>query len=372
MKSNRVTSCPYRKKMINRAHRRDYLRQILLAAGKSVSTAYLHKRLVGWVSRNGDGSDVHHERTTRRDLKVLKELHYVESEAGEDDKRELFWKAVGRSHSLVLSPSDAMSLTSIFQHAERFGLQSATEELKGLRHYAELVMQDGCERKLDFTKRITSGTRFTVLQPGKHNPEHLKCLQTAIMKDTPLEVGYLPRDADGVECIYQLKPLGLSHQDSNIYLSAYVVEEKWLGKEPDPELPRGKYSRNGPNKLCALMLHRITKVEPGKRNINDPEGYDVLSDEAQKDLVSVYTPPQLTRLLLSDNLYNRLAENPLEKDQKLEPFGNKWLLTCKTRDSQGLRLFLMANAADIEVLEPITLRDHIRQMLIAAVRTYQQ
>ncbi|MFL1524682.1 WYL domain-containing protein [Pseudomonas sp. O230] len=120
------------------------------------------------------------------------------------------------------------------------------------------------------------------------------------------------------------------------------------------------------------MLHRITKVEPGKRNINDPEGYDVLSDEAQKDLVSVYTPPQLTRLRLSNNLYNRLAENPLEKDQKLEPCGNKWLLTCNTRDSQGLRLFLMANAADIEVLEPIAMRDHIRQMLIAAVRTYEK
>lgn len=358
--------------MINPAYRRDYVRQILVAAGKPVKTAYIHKRLVSWVSRHGVCSDVHHEKTTLRDLKALKELKYVESEEGEDDRRELFWKPVGRSYSLVLSPSDAMSLTAIFQHAERFGLQSATDELKGLRDYAELAMQDGCERKLDFTKRITSGTRFTVLQPGKHNPEHLKRLQTAIMENSPLEVGYLPRDANGVECIYQLKPLGLSHQDSNIYLSAYVVEEKWLGKEPDSELPRGKYSSNGPNKLCALMLHRITKVEPGKRDINDPEGYDVHSDEAQKDLVSVYSPPQLTRLRLSPNLYNRLAENPLEKNQKLEPDGNKWLLTCKTRDTQGLRLFLMANAADIEVLKPIALRDHIRRMLIAALSTYEQ
>lgn len=357
--------------MINRAHRRDYLRQILHAEGKPVKTADLHKRLAGWVTSNAYGGAVHHEKTTLRDLKVLRGLGYVESEEWEEDKRVLTWKAVGRSHSLVLSPEDAMSLAAIFQHAERFGLQSATNELTGLRDYAELVMQDGCIRKLDYSKRITSGTRFTVLRPSKHNPEHLKRLQTAIREDTPLEVGYLPRDAGGVECIYQLKPLGLSHQDSNIYLSAYVVEEKWLGQEPDAELPRGKYSSNGPNKLCALMLHRITKVEPGKRNINDPEGYDVHSDEAQKDLVSVYSPPHLTCLRLSANLYNRLAENPLEKDQKLEPDGNKWLLTCKTRDTQGLRLFLMANAADIEVLKPIALRVHIRRMLIAALRTYE-
>lgn len=372
MNSNRDTFCPDQKIMINRAHRRDYLRQILHAAGKPVKTSDLHKRLVSWVSRKGDGSDVHHEKTTIRDLKVLRGLNYVECEEGVEDKRELFWKAVGRSHSLVLSPSDAMSLTAIFQHAERFGMKSATDALGGLRDYAELVMQDGSTRELDFNKRITSGTRFTILQPGKYNPEHLKRLQTAIMQDSPLEVGYLPRDADGFECIYQLKPLGLSHQDSNIYLSAYVLEEKWLDAGLKAELPHGKYNSNGPNKICALMLHRITKVEPGKRIINDPEGYDIRNDDAQKDLVSVHTPRQITRLLLSDNLHNRLTENPLEKNQKVKPCGSKWLLTCKTRDSQGLRLFLMANAADIEVLEPITLREHIQQMLIAALETYKK
>lgn len=357
--------------MINRAHRRDYLRQILRAAGKPVSTADIHKKLASWVERHGDDGDIHHEKTTNRDLKVLKELKYVQSEKSTTDKRELLWRAVGRSHSLVLSPSDAMSLTAIFQHAERFGLQSATQELKGLRDYAELVMQDGAKRKLDFSKRITTGTRFTVLQPGKHDPEHLKCLQDAILEDRPLEVWYRPRDTDGVECVYQLKPLGLSHQDSNIYLSAFVAEEQWLGKAPDADTPRGKYSSNGPNQLCALMLHRITRVEPGKRTIDDPQGYDIHSDEARKDLVSLHTPPQLTRLRLSDNLYNRLSENPLDKDQKLAPDGDKWVLTCTIRDTQGLRLFLMANAADIEVLAPQPLRDHVRQKLAAALSTYE-
>ncbi|MBF4213645.1 WYL domain-containing protein, partial [Pseudomonas donghuensis] len=73
---------------------------------------------------------------------------------------------------------------------------------------------------------------------------------------------------------------------------------------------------------------------------------------AQKDLVTIHSPAQKTRLRLSQNLYNRLAENPLDKNQKLLPDGDKWLLTCKVRDTQGLRLFLMANAVDIEVLEP--------------------
>ncbi|MEX5507304.1 WYL domain-containing protein [Pseudomonas putida] len=358
--------------MINRAHRRDYLRQILHAAGEPLSTADVHARMVVWVRRHGDDSDDQHEKTTIRDLKVLEELDYVKSLTDPADKRKLVWFAVGRSHSLVLSPTDAMSLWAVFQHAERFGLQSATDELKGLRDYTELVMQDGAERKLNFTKRITSGTRFTQLQPGKYKARHLQLIQTAILENRALEVWYRPRNTDGVECVYQLKPLGLSHQDSNIYLSAYVTEEQWLGRAPDPDVPRGKYSSNGPNTLCALMLHRITKVEPGKRIIDDPEGYDIHSDEAQKDLVTLHSPAKKTRLRLSENLYNRLSENPLDKSQKLLQEGDKWLLTCKVRDTQGLRLFLMANAADIEVLEPLALRAHIHEMLTLALKTYEQ
>jgi len=358
--------------MINRAHRRDYLRQILHAAGTAVATADIHQKLALWVERNGDEAEVHHAKTTLRDLRLLEELKYVRSEKHEGDKRELLWRAVGRSHSLVLSPSDAMSLTAIFQHAERFGLQSATDELRGLREYAQLVMQDGSDLKLDYSKRVTSGTRFTLLQPGKYDPEHQRRLQIAILKGSPLEVGYRPRDADGVECIYQLKPMGLSHQDSNIYLSAFVAEERWLGKEPDPGLPRGKYSSNGAGTLCALMLHRITKVEPGKREIADPQNYDIHSHAAQRDLVTVHTAPQKTRLRLSENLYNRLSENPLDKHQTLGPSGDRWLLTCEVSDTQGLRLFLLANAVDIEVLEPLALREHIHKTLMSALSTYEK
>jgi predicted DNA-binding transcriptional regulator YafY len=357
--------------MTNISHRRDYLRQILQKADSFLSTKELHQTLLRWVEQDRDDLK-HHKKTTLRDLKVLEEGGYVESRHDPDDERVLFWRATGRSHSLTMSPANAMTLTAIFQHAERFGLQSSTDELKGLRNFAELVMQDRAKRNLDFGKRITSGTRFTVLLPGKVDPEHLKRLQLAILDNTPLEIGYLPRDAGGVECTYQLKPLALSHQDSNIYLSAYVLEEEWPeGSEPTPDSKRGKYSSNGPKSMCALMLHRMTRVEPGKRLIDDPENYDVHSHAAQKDLVTIHTTaPQPIKLRLSANLHNRLSENPLEKDQTLVPDGENWILACKLHDTQGLRLFLMSNAADIEVLEPPGLRAHIRHTLETARAFY--
>lgn len=112
--------------MINRAHRRDYLRQILHAAGKPLTTAKVHAKLVAWVRRHGDDDDEQHEKATIRDLKVLEDLDYVRSTINEADKRSFALVCGGaRSHSLVLSPSDAMSLSAIFKHAERFGLQAA-------------------------------------------------------------------------------------------------------------------------------------------------------------------------------------------------------------------------------------------------------
>lgn len=359
--------------MTNFFYRRDYLRQILKQANTTLSTAKLHKALLSWLEKNSD--DTRHDlKVTRRDLQALEQAGYVASEEDPDDKRGLIWRAVGRSHAMTLPPADAMTLTAIFQHAERFGLQSGTEALVNLRNYAEQVMQDRARCNIDFAKRITTGTRFTVLLPGKVDEGHLQKLQLAILDNAPMEVGYLPRDAGGVECTYQLKPLALSHQDSNIYLSAYVLEEAWPpGAEPTPGSKRGKYSSNGPGTMCALMLHRVTRVEPGKRVIDGPDDYDVHSYAAQKDLMTIHTEqPETIRLRLSPNLHNRLSENPLAHDQQMVADGEGWLLTCRLHDTQGLRLFLMANAADIEVLEPLALRDHIRETLLAAVGLYAE
>jgi predicted DNA-binding transcriptional regulator YafY len=74
---------------------------------------------------------------------------------------------------------------------------------------------------------------------------------------------------------------------------------------------------------------------------------------------------------LSANLYNRLWENPLADDQVLQQQSDGWWkLTCRIRDSQGLRLFLLSNAADIEVKKPAILRAHVHDTLQRALSLY--
>lgn len=192
--------------------------------------------------------------------------------------------------------------------------------------------------------------------------------------DVSLEVLYRPREVGDAQCTYFLKPLALSYQDSNIYLSAFVGREEWpSGKEPEPGTSRGKYSSNGPGTLCALMLHRMISVRPTVVTVNEPQGYDPESIEAQRDFVTIHSAGTVgLKLRLSPNLHNRLTENPLADNQHMTQDQYGWRLECQLEDTQGLRLFLLSNAADIEVLAPLDLRVHVRETLREALKLYDR
>lgn len=63
---------------------------------------------------------------------------------------------------------------------------------------------------------------------------------------------------------------------------------------------------------------------------------------------------------MSKALYERLLENALTPDQKLEAStDNSWLMTGSLHLSQGLDLWLLNQGDQLEVLEPLELREHI-------------
>lgn len=347
--------------------RRERLLDALTHQTESVAASVLHDYLLQTSSE-----PVGSLKTTKRDLEFLYDEGFVSYQEQGNGSAHL-WKLEKYRHALTLLPTEAMTLAAIFDHADRFGLSTHTEQLAGLRTYAQRVMHRVAKGRIDIARRMTTGTRFMVLEPGKINHAHLARLQEAICFNEPLAITYLPRDADGVQCVYQLKPLGLSHQDSNTYLSAYVLEEEWAdGYVPAPDKPRGKYSSNGPQSMCALMLHRIIGIEPAKRSVADPADYDIHSLEAQRHLMTIHSDAPVDLVLrLSPNLYNRLWENPLCREQTLAPEADgHWTLTCKLHDTQGLRLFLLSNAADIEVVQPAGLRAHVRKTLKDALDLY--
>lgn len=352
-------------KKISKEERRKALLGILQRERGSLLTEELQAQLTQWMEQ------IPHLKTTLRDLQILASEGLITGEkpVGQKSYR---WKLRKARLDLVLTPSESMTLAAILQHAERFGFKVVTDQLVELRDYALRIISRNSKHDLIGQGRITTGTRFMTLLPGAYDPAHLELIQAAMLDGQTLRVVYKPRDAGDLQCTYILRPLALSFQDSNIYLSAYVESEQWPdGKTPKLDAPRGKYSSNGPGKQCVLMLHRMVSVRSHWQDTPEPEGYSVGAFVVQRDLNTIHDEaPVELRLRLKPNLLNRLTENQLSETQRIEHTSFGAILTCPIQDTQGLRLFLLSNADEIEVLEPHHLRDHIKNTLRRALEMY--
>jgi predicted DNA-binding transcriptional regulator YafY len=348
--------------------RRRTLTKILHRARTPLTTEELHALQTEWAEQ------IPHIKTTLRDLRALAKDEQVVGEKPKG-KKSFQWRLHRNvSLDLVLTPNESMTLLAMLQHSERFGFKLVTKQLVKLRDYALGVITRNSKQDLIAQGRITSGTRFMTLLPGVYDPAHLGIIQAALLDGQSLNMVYKPRDAEDVECTYVLKPLALSFQDSNIYLSAYVESEQWpSGKSPEPGASRGKYSSNGPGMTCVLMLHRMVSVNTHFLDIPDPENYRFDSFAVQKDLMTVHGQDAIDLVLrLEPNLLNRLTENRLSETQKINPTEAGAILKCSIQDTQGLRLFLMGNADEIEVLQPGYLREHVRKTLKKALHMYDE
>lgn len=352
-------------KKISKQSRHKALLGILKRERGSLITEDIHTKLAEWIEQ------VPHLKTTLRDLQSLAAEGLVSGEKPKGQK-SYHWKLRKARLDLALTPSESMTLEAMLQHAERFGFKVVADQLVELREYALGVISRNSKHDLIGQGRITTGTRFMTLLPGAYDPAHLETIQAAMLEGQTLKVVYKPRDVGDLECTYILKPLALSFQDSNIYLSAFVESEQWpKGKAPEPNAPRGKYSSNGPGRQCVLMLHRLISVETYWRDTPEPEGYRFGSFEVQRDLMTIHhEAPIELRLRLESNLLNRLTENPLSENQQIKHIHDGAILECSIQDTQGLRLFLMSNADEIEVLGPDYLRDHIKHALHRALEKY--
>ena len=288
-------------------------------------------------------------KTVQRDLEALEKLGVHPQKVG----KTCYWRLDRPTLKMVMLPNEAMNLAMIFDHARRFGLEAQVANFKEFHQYIHKTLKQA-NPSIDWSKRLTSTTRFITLQPSKVDSKVLKELQKAILEGRSVQAVYQAANAPEPKT-YRLKPLGLSYQDSNIYLSC-VFDGR-------------------PGQLAALPLHRFLSVSDILEQIPAPDDYDINSVEAQRSLISLESeePVRLVLRLHGDNLYRRLRENPLNESQQLLPDGNgTWRLETNQVLGQGLELWLLSQAADLEVLEPSGLRDRIADKARRMAALYQK
>lgn len=278
-------------------------------------------------------------RTLQRDMAMLKDRFRPAIHACGPPNQTLWWTTKPLS-LLTLLPTDAMNLVMIMEHAARFGMEAQVRKLAPLQAYA-LSLLKGNRPTQDWTGKIISTTRFVTLEPSKVNPEVLEVIQQALLDDCSVVAAYMRRGATEPREIL-LKPLGLSYQDSNIYLSAIFKG-----------LPAGS--------IAALPLHRFLSARETVVQLPAPPDYDIHSPEAQQSLISLETlTPVPLKLKISQRLYERLEENALSRDQNLTALDDgRWIWSGSLQLSQGLDLWLLSQGGELEVLEPLTLREKI-------------
>jgi predicted DNA-binding transcriptional regulator YafY len=310
-------------------------------------------------------------RTTQRDLDRLKAAKAADYLVDGNTHR---WYQKKILDHVYLDANQAMDLILVLEHAARFGMQAQASGLSKVRDYAENILRIASPTQDWSPQRLTSTTRFITLAPAVIDRAILAAVQDALHGGHALKVHYrVPERGDG--CVgYVLRPLGLSFQDGNLYLSCYIQEETWPDDAaPDPSTPRYKYESEGARTFSVLQMHRMAGVQEGvAAAVELPPDYDIRSASIMQGLISRYTTTPIdVQLRLSDNLHKRLTENPLSPNQVVVADGKgRWLLNCAIHDSQGLRLWLMSNADEIEVVAPAALRQGMREALTKALAPY--
>lgn len=290
-------------------------------------------------------------RSIQRDLKDL-QAKYPHVHSRVEGSAKLWWADKSLSR-LSMLPSDAMSLVMIMDHAARFGMAAQVDKLKPLNDYARSLLSSN-RISQDCSTNVVSNTRFVTLLPGNVSAEALEVIQNALLAGACVDTLYLKRGASEPRPLL-VKPLGLSYQDSNIYLSCV-----FKGMEP--------------GSIAALPMHRFVAARETFENIPAPENYDIQSVAAQRSLVHLKSekPVQL-QLRVSHTLYQRLQENPLSHDQQLVPDADGWWqVTAVQHLSQGLDLWLLSQGEHLEVLLPVALREQIAESVKRAAALYEK
>lgn len=311
--------------------RHDLILRLLPGKESPISISTIRQRVAN------QGIDVS-VKTIQRDLVDLG-LQYPHIRSKPMGKANLWWAEKSLSR-LYMLPTDAMNLVMIMNHAARFGMAAQVQKLAPIRDYATSLLK-GNRPAQDCSGKVISNTRFVVLEPSPVNPKVLETIQHALLDGQTIEALYLKRGAHEPRLLH-LKPLGLSYQDSNIYLSCIFKG-----------LPKGQ--------VAALPLHRFQSAKSTLDNLEVPEDFDINSNQARRSLISQRTEhPVRLKLRISQALYERLHENALTTDQQLQPTADGWwLMTGSLHLSQGLDLWLLSQGEHLEVLEPIELREQI-------------
>ncbi|TWC30207.1 putative DNA-binding transcriptional regulator YafY [Pseudomonas sp. SJZ079] len=284
------------------------------------------------------------ERTIERDLKAFCESGKIEDlgPAADGSKQ---WQRIEQAPSAV-SPRDgqlksakvALGMVMLMEHASHLIHEAALKDLQEHYQQSKHLLNKLHPLEGRWLNKVVTGTQHVQLLPAPINEGFLHEVQQALIEGYQLEIRYYSRRSQA-EKTKVISPLGLSYQDSSIYVVCLEADV--------PE-------------VRTLPLHRFRAIKPLEaRLVREPSNFD-LRQHVQRILVE--DQPIHLKMRISPTLRDRLdeSETPLSRSQRLTPqHDGWWMLECETEYTQGLKWWVLSHGATLEILEPPSLRQAI-------------
>lgn len=321
--------------------RRIQLWNLVAQSGRAgITAAALHDHLQAEVDL----------RTVQRDLKTLSRANALKS-ANDPNGAGLLWRTDGCEPLEIepnrpepLSPGQlksarvALSIVTVYEQARHLLHEAALEDMRDLYEQSRILLTRLQRSEGRWLGKVVTGTQHLQLQQAPVDKDMLHTVQQALLEGYQLEIDYYSRKSArlGRKVI---SPLGLSYQDSSIYVVCLVEGSPIMRK---------------------LALHRFQAIRPlAARSVCVPDAFE-LAEHVQR--VHLEEAPIQLKLRINPALRERLdhQETPLSRAQTLVPEGDGWwLLECELEYTQGLVWWILSHGATVEVIEPLRLRQHI-------------
>ena len=312
---------------------------------RKVSAADLTSRL------NDQGYAVN-KRTVERDLKMFEEMFGL---VADDRSRPYGWQW-GRNSPAIDLPSlddgQALMLSVAEPFVEQLLPPPVLEALKPMFVAAQRKLNEtvGSKQLKTWPGKIYNTPPTQPLIPARIAPDVHEEVGMALLLDQWLRIQYRKRGAT-VSVPFEVQPLGLVTRGPMLYLICRF---------------RGYTNER------TIALSRFDHVELLPERFKRPDEFS-LEDFVEKGRMGYGDSKLLiVKLRFDRHRGEQLFETPLSPDQEIVEDGNNFLqVTATIPITPQLKMWLLGFGAEVEVLEPASLRRDVIQAIRAMKKKYE-
>lgn len=295
----------------------------------------------------GLGVDI---RTIQRDLNDLSSIFSIVCD-DENKPYGWYWMDGAEASLPEFSESDALSLTIIENRINTLLPGSMLDVLrpKFIKAKNKLKAFGKQKNKGNWLSKVRSVPSSLTLLPPDIAPDVLDTVQTALLNDNQLEIGY--RSHNSVEIKKQtISPLAIVQRGNTPYLVATAFKYK---------------------KCIFYAIHRMHSAIELDDAVITNEGFNIDDFIANGKMGFGKCKAINLKAKISKGMKSILEETPLSPDQKITEENDVYILSAPVEDTWQLTWWLLSQCDVIEVIGPGSLRSKIKKKLNKAGENYE-